>query len=147
MKPTRCVFRRAILAVFALVLFAPRAPAAAGADTRPNIIVILADDMGYSDLGCYGSEIQTPHLDQLAATGMRFTQFYNIPRCGPTRASLLTGVYSHQAGIESTGDLSERAVTLAEVLQAAGYRTAMAGKWHLTPLNDSKHNCRLGNRP
>ena len=66
---------------------------------RPNIIVILVDDMGYSDIGCYGSEIQTPNLDSLAAQGVRFSQFYNCARCCPTRASLLTGLYPHQAGV------------------------------------------------
>src|SRR6185295_4595049 len=66
---------------------------------RPNVIVILSDDMGYSDLGCYGGEIKTPHLDALARGGLRFTQFYNTARCCPTRASLLTGLYSHQAGV------------------------------------------------
>ena len=69
------------------------------ADDRPNIVIILADDLGYSDIGCYGSEIPTPNLDKLAAGGVRFTQFYNTPRCSPTRASLLTGLYSQQAGM------------------------------------------------
>lgn len=110
---------------------------------RPNIIVIMSDDMGYSDLGCYGGEIDTPNLDKLAAGGLRYTQFYNTGRCCPTRASLLTGLYAHQAGIgEMTdkdsgkpgyrGDLSFNAVTLAEVMKSAGYRTYMAGKWHVT---------------
>jgi arylsulfatase A-like enzyme len=109
---------------------------------QPNIIVIMADDMGYSDIGCYGSEIETPNLDQLAAHGLRYTQFYNTGRCCPTRASLLTGLYAHQAGIgEMTsdggqpgyrGDLSRNAVTIAEVLKPAGYRTYMSGKWHVT---------------
>src|SRR5210317_1031873 len=75
------------------------------ATSKPNIIVIMCDDMGYSDIGCYGSEIETPNLDKLAANGLRFTQFYNTARCCPTRASLLTGLYSHQAGIgHMTGD-------------------------------------------
>jgi arylsulfatase len=110
---------------------------------RPNIIVILADDLGYSDLSCYGGEINTPHLDGLAKGGLRFTQFYNSARCCPTRAALLTGLYPHQAGIGlMTGDAGEkfpgyrgtlqpRTVTLAEVLKSAGYRTAMSGKWHV----------------
>lgn len=112
------------------------------APEKPNIIVILSDDMGYSDLGCYGGEIQTPNLDQLAANGLRYTHFYNTARCCPTRASLLTGLYAHQAGIgEMTsdggqrgyrGELSRNAVTIAEVLKPAGYRTYMAGKWHVT---------------
>ena len=66
---------------------------------KPNVIVILADDMGYSDIGCYGSEIETPNLDALAVNGLRFTNFYNTSRCCPTRAALLTGLYSHQAGV------------------------------------------------
>lgn len=99
---------------------------------RPNIIVILADDLGFSDLGCYGGEIQTPHLDALAAGGLRFTQFYNGARCCPTRASLLTGLYPHEAGFPGmTGSLPPNAATIPEVLAAAGYRTFMCGKWHL----------------
>ena len=110
--------------------------------SKPNIAVILVDDMGFSDLGCYGSEIPTPNLDQLAAGGVRFTQFYNTARCCPTRAALMTGLYSHQAGVGHMtedkgedgyrGDLNNRCVTIAEVLKTAGYRTAMAGKWHVT---------------
>jgi arylsulfatase len=122
---------------------------------QPNIAVILVDDMGFSDIGCYGSEIPTPNLDRLAAGGLRFTQFYNTGRCCPTRASLLTGLYSHQAGVGHMtqdrgedgyrGDLNARCVTIAEVLRSAGYRTAMAGKWHVTKFVDAsdvtkKHN-------
>lgn len=113
---------------------------------RPNIIVILSDDMGYSDLGCYGSEINTPTLDKLAEGGVRFTQFYNTARCCPTRASLLTGLSPQQAGIghmtedkgfESyRGDLSNRAVTLAEALKPAGYKSYVSGKWHITKFCD-----------
>ena len=112
------------------------------AEDRPNIVLIMADDMGYSDIGCYGSEIQTPVLDGLAANGLRFTQFYNTSRCCPTRASLLTGLYSHQAGIglmtgdrgydAYRGDLNQTCVTIAEALQPAGYRNYMSGKWHVT---------------
>jgi arylsulfatase A-like enzyme len=101
----------------------------------------MADDMGYSDLGCYGSEISTPNLDRLAADGLRFTQFYNGARCCPTRASLLTGLYAHEAGVGDMvgnrgtpayqGYLNERCLTIAEVLRAGGYRTYMAGKWHV----------------
>jgi arylsulfatase len=115
---------------------------AVNAAPRPNIIVILSDDMGYSDIGCYGGEIETPTLDRLAANGLRYTRFYNTGRCCPTRASLLTGLYAHQAGIgEMTGDggqrgyrgsLARNAVTIAEALRPAGYRTYMAGKWHVT---------------
>jgi arylsulfatase A-like enzyme len=115
---------------------------------RPNIVLIMADDMGFSDIGCYGSEIRTPNLDALAAGGLRFTHFYNAARCCPTRASLLTGLYPHQAGVghmvdtrtSYPRDLSDRAVTIAEALRPAGYRTRMAGKWHVTPVTDSKHN-------
>jgi arylsulfatase len=126
-----------------LPLLALAAPAvAAAAPPRPNVVVILTDDMGYSDLGCYGGEIATPNLDALAAGGLRFTQFYNATRCCPTRAALLTGLYPHQAGMGFmvrkidhpgyAGDLSRSAVTLAEVLRSAGYHTAMAGKWHVS---------------
>jgi len=111
-------------------------------EDRPNIIVILADDLGYSDLGCYGGEIKTPNLDRLAATGLRFRKFYNTSRCCPTRAALLTGLYNHNAGIgEMTADrniegyrgaITPNAVTIAEVLKTAGYRTAMSGKWHVS---------------
>jgi arylsulfatase len=109
---------------------------------RPNIVLIMADDMGFSDIGCYGSEINTPNLDRLAAGGLRFTQFYNTARCCPTRAALLTGLYSHQAGVGHMmtdrgydgyrGDLNRQCVTFAEVLRAAGYATYMSGKWHVT---------------
>ena len=108
---------------------------------RPNIVVILVDDMGWSDIGCYGSEIPTPNLDALATGGLRFTQHYNTGRCCPTRAALLTGLYSHQAGIGHMttddklpgyqGRLNDSCVTIAEVLKPAGYFTAMTGKWHV----------------
>lgn len=127
---------------------------------RPNIIVIMSDDMGYSDLGCYGGEIETPNLDSLAASGVRFTQFYNTARCCPTRAALLTGLYSHQAGIGHmmedhsatagnayTGELSHKAVTIAEVLKSAGYSTYMAGKWHVTNKTDPKNVTDRNNWP
>ncbi|MCP4192171.1 MAG: arylsulfatase [Planctomycetaceae bacterium] len=109
--------------------------------SRPNIITILVDDLGYSDLGCYGGEIDTPNLDQLAEGGIRFTQFYNTSRCCPSRASLLTGLYPHQTGIGFMAyrdyghgyrpNLIQDCVTFAEVLQAAGYQTMMSGKWHV----------------
>lgn len=109
---------------------------------QPNIILIMSDDMGFSDLGCYGGEIQTPNLNKLAKGGVRLSQFYNAGRCCPTRASLLTGLYPHQAGIGHMmedrghdgyrGDLSQRSVTIAQVLKPAGYRTYAVGKWHVT---------------
>ena len=95
---------------------------------RPNIVVIMADDLGFADLGCYGSEIATPRLDGLAGRGLRFTQFYNTAKCHSSRVSLLTGLYCDQAG----GAKLSRGSTIAEVLGQAGYFTAMVGKWHLS---------------
>ncbi len=103
------------------------------APERPNVLLILADDMGFSDVGAYGSEIQTPNLDSLAENGLRFTRFYNTSKSFPSRACLLTGLYAHQAGmIEGPGQMSGNSVTLAEVLKDAGYRTLMTGKHHGT---------------
>ncbi len=126
----------------ALAALLAGAPLQAASATRPNIVLIMADDMGYSDLGCFGSEIRTPSLDALAAGGLSFSHFYNTARCCPTRASLLTGLYPHQAGIGRmmndrgedgyTGDLNDRCLTIAEVLRSAGYGTYMSGKWHVT---------------
>lgn len=134
-----------------LILSAGLAPSTAAVPaSRPNILLILADDLGWSDLGCYGGEILTPNLDALAGGGVRFTQFYNTARCCPTRASLLTGLYPHQAGVGAMsndrgsqfpgyrGTLQPGTVTLAEVLRGAGYRTYMAGKWHLHNQQDVK---------
>ncbi|MBI4890767.1 MAG: arylsulfatase [Acidobacteria bacterium] len=128
-------------------LFSGLAAAAAPA-VRPNIVLILADDMGFSDVGCYGSEIETPNIDALARRGVRFTQFYNAARCCPTRASLLTGRYPHQAGVGHMvedwqkpgyrGSLNPECRTLAQVLTGAGYRSTMAGKWHVCPASE-KH--------
>lgn len=97
------------------------------ATTRPNLLLVMVDDLGFSDLGCYGSEIETPHLDRLAAGGLRMTQFYNTAKCHSSRVSLLSGRWCRQAGDESL----LRAVTTPEVLAPAGYFTAMSGKWHL----------------
>ena len=111
---------------------------------RPNIIVILVDDMGFSDIGCYGSEIRTPNLDAMSQDGVRFSQMYNCARCCPTRASLLTGLYPHQAGVGHMiadhevgpayqGYLRQDCVTIGEVLRDHGYQTCYAGKWHTSP--------------
>jgi arylsulfatase A-like enzyme len=127
-----------------------------GSAKRRNVVVVMADDMGFSDLGCYGGEIRTPNIDRLAAGGLRFTQMYNSARCCPSRAALLTGLHPHQAGIgwmtfggldgssqpakwnplipepsAYQGYLDESCVTIAEVLRAAGYRTLLSGKWHV----------------
>ena len=117
------------------------APAISAQAPRPNILLLLADDLGWSDLGCYGGEIRTPHIDKLAAGGLRFTQFYNSTRCCPSRASLLTGLYPHQAGLGLMtndtglpgyrGAIQPNCVTIAQVLKSAGYKTAMSGKWHV----------------
>lgn len=145
------MFNRSSAAFFrkwSLVLLSLSAAAvtsfAAGTNQRPNIIIILADDMGFSDPGCFGSEISTPNLDRMAASGMRLTQFYTTPRCCPSRAALLTGVYPQQAGIGNMmedrgitgyrGELSTNCVTIAEELRLANYHTAMVGKWHLSHI-------------
>lgn len=157
MNATRREFLRAGAAVTAAGLLERRAPALTKReqDPRPNIVLILADDMGFSDIAPYGSEISTPNLERLANEGLKFTQFYNNPRCCPSRASLLTGLYSQQAGMGLMtadygrypyhgyrGDLSSDCVTIAEALRPGGYRTAISGKWHLTPnrKNLSKDN-------
>lgn len=140
----RC--RLSLLAFLVLVGFAPAAE-------KPNVLIILSDDMGFTDLGCYGGEIATPTLDALAANGLRFTQFYNTARCCPTRASLLTGLYPHQAGIGHMmtddgkpgyrGDLNTSCRLLGEVLKPAGYRCYAVGKWHVTRFTSKdgpKHN-------
>lgn len=138
MKPIAALLTFLVLGTPA-ALHAANTPKAA---PKPNIVLILADDMGYSDIGCFGSEIQTPTLDRLAKTGVTFTQFYNGARCCPTRAALLTGLYAHQAGMGGMepdwkepgyrGNINKQCVTLAEALKANGYATYMTGKWHLT---------------
>jgi arylsulfatase A-like enzyme len=135
--------------------FAPSTPA-----KRPNIIVILADDLGYSDIGPYGGEIDTPNLDRLANNGLRFSAFYNSPRCCPSRAALLTGLYSHQAGMGMMtsdhgrypfpaydGSLSKHCVTIAEALKSAGYTTMMSGKWHQSPVEETTGDVDKSNWP
>ena len=152
--------RRDFIKAMGLGVAALAAPGCAGSPQlraknyrRPNIVLIMADDMGYSDIGCYGGEINTPNLDGLAAKGVRFTQFYNTARCCPTRAALITGLYQHQAGVGHMvsdygydayrGDLNNHCVTIAEVLKQAGYSTYMSGKWHVTKYikpEGPKHN-------
>ena len=103
------------------------------AKAKPNIVLIMCDDMGWSDIGCYGGEVRTPHLDRLASEGLRFTQFYNSAKCTTTRAALLTGLYPRQ----KKGPLLKGSmVTLGESLQLGGYQTSMSGKWHLTRFRD-----------
>ena len=112
------------------------------ASDSPNILIILNDDMGFSDIGCYGGEIETPNLDRLAANGLRYSQFYNTARCSPSRASLLTGLHPHQTGIGIltysngpegyAGNLNKSCVTVAEVLKQKKYKTYLSGKWHIS---------------
>lgn len=137
------LFGFGLLLLLAIVHINDASLDSATAQVRPNILIIMSDDMGFSDIGCYGSEINTPNLDSLAAEGVRFTQFYNNARCCPTRASLLTGLYPHQAGIGHMmdnrgadgyrGDLNRNGSTIAEALKPAGYATYAVGKWHVTP--------------
>lgn len=126
------------------------APSPAPSAERPNILYIVADDLGYSDLGCYGGEIKTPVLDSLAKNGVRLTQFYNTGRCCPSRAAILTGQYPHRVGLGhmTTNDLgqpgyrgvvSSEAQTIAQVLAPAGYRSFMSGKWHLGTPDPTRH--------
>lgn len=103
---------------------------ASGEHRRPNIVMIMADDMGYSDLGCYGGEIATPHLDRLASAGLRFTRYYTNNMCVPTRASLLSGCYTTKA-LDADSNLSPDVASAAEILRAGGYATYLSGKWHL----------------
>lgn len=125
----------------------PPRPTAPGGS--PNIVVMLVDDLGYADVGCYGSEIPTPNIDALAGGGLRYTDYHSYPMCSPTRAALLTGLESHRAGVGHVAhsdpgfpgyamELTRQAPTLAELLRANGYQTLMVGKWHLT--KDSEQN-------
>ncbi|WP_339734249.1 arylsulfatase [uncultured Gimesia sp.] len=137
---------KTVVCLLCVITVAERSSSASAAE-RPNIILILADDLGYSDLGCYGGEIKTPHIDALASGGVRFTQLYNSARCCPTRASLMTGLYPSQAGIGDfttpkpnrkrgpgyLGRLNDRCATMAEVLKPAGYGCYYVGKWHMHP--------------
>lgn len=121
------------------------------AASKPDIIVIMADDLGFSDAGCFGGEIRTPNIDRLAKDGLRFTQFYNTSRCCPTRAAMLTGQYPHKVGLARNGQsLTRNGMTIAEALKQSGYNTAMSGKWHLsfTPTlpDNTKHQAWLDHR-
>lgn len=137
----RKVIQTSLLTMGAVTAFSSLSSPTHSSSRRPNIIIIMADDMGFSDIGCYGAEIDPPNLDRLAREGMRFTQFYNCARCSPSRASLLTGLYPHKAGMGTLvnlsgkprppayqGYLSDRSFTIAEALKPAGYHSLMSGK-------------------
>lgn len=147
---TRRGFLQAAAVGGAGLCLGPSGHAETAVRTQPNIVLIMADDLGFSDIGCYGGEIQTPNLDALAADGLRFPRFYNAARCCPTRASLLTGLYPHQAGMGRMvthagvsekpkdldrgpyqGYLADNTATIAEALRPAGYRCYLSGKWHV----------------
>jgi arylsulfatase len=141
LKDLQAMIRAPLIISFLAFAAAACKPYAEPVD-KPNIIVILADDMGYSDIGCFGAEIETPHLDRLAAEGVRLSSFYNNARCCPSRAALLTGLYPHQAGVgamtdinvsipEYQGYFNDQTITMADVLRQAGYATYLSGKWHV----------------
>ncbi len=152
-------FRLFLLASLFMILFvSSSASQKSKSSKKPNIILILVDDLGYSDLGCYGSEINTPNLDKMAANGLRYTNFYNTARCCPTRASLLTGLYAHQTGLGwmtsqdqgfdgYRGQLNNNCVTIAEVLKTSGYSTFALGKWHVSLDADCEENSPQNNWP
>ena len=147
MGDNKITWRNAVLGALSLSVLSPAIALADTAATRaPNIVLLLADDLGFADLGAYGSEIQTPNIDRLAASGMRFSNFHVAASCAPTRAMLMTGLDSHTVGVANIpeaipdeqahapayqGVLDTSVPTIAEMLQTAGYRTMMTGKWHL----------------
>ncbi len=132
-----CAVRFASLLLAALALAIPSHAALGDTPARPNIVLILADDLGYSDIGCYGGEIRTPNLDRLAADGLRFSQFYNCALCGPSRSALMTGLHPHQVGILNwTGLLNDRCVTAFELFKRAGYATYATGRLDMTTAED-----------
>jgi arylsulfatase A-like enzyme len=149
--------RPLLLGLALIAALAARLSLLAATTQRPNILIVLSDDVGFSDIGCYGGEIHTPNLDALARGGIRFTQFYNTARCCPTRASLLTGLHPHQAGVGHMmedrgltgyrGRLNRQCVTLAEALKPAGYRSYAVGKWHVTPGHGPKVLAETNNWP
>ena len=139
--------KKLLIVIFTAITLNGFSQAKSAGNSKPNIILILADDLGFSDIGAYGSEIQTPNLDRLASQGLRLQEFYNNSICAPTRASLLTGQFQHKAGVgyfannlglpAYQGYLNPESLTLAEVLKTQGYTTLMSGKWHVNGENES----------